>query len=145
MPAAVQDLFPFSPGKQLIDGSALALMVQQIFSITTGITAKAGGGVSGTQLTAYNNEVNTVAADNDSVVLPPAIPGSTVWINNNSAHSLQVFGNQSNQSNGGVADTIAAHSTQAQAAAATGVAQASALGALYKCTTLGQWKQLLSA
>lgn len=142
--SAIQDLFKsFTPGRQLIDGSDLQQLSQQLFSYANGIVAHAGGTqAAATNLTAANNEVTVCASDNDSVALPPAIPGSTVYINNNTGHTLAVYGQASNE-NTGAGDTIAAHNSNTQQPTATGVTQATTVPGIYKCTTAGQWKQFL--
>jgi len=141
--SALIDLFPsFIPGSRLVDGGECLQLAQLICSAKTGYTALAGGGQTGaTQLTATLNEVPNVASDNDSVMLPLAIPGRWVVVNNTSGHSLQVFGQPINPNNAGAGDTIAPNNSVTQAATGTGVAQATAVMAIYVCTTIGQWKQ----
>ena len=134
-------------GPVMPDGLDLQQMAQQVFSSATGIVAHAGGGQTlATPLTAALNEVDTVASANDSVMLPPAIPGTSVTvINAAAANSMQVFGVPSNIQNSNAGDTIAPHNSSTQAATATGVAHPAGYSASYYCTTLGQWKQDLSA
>lgn len=119
-------------------GQDLQNFVNIEFSSKNSIVAKAGGGQAGaTQLTAHYNELGTVATAADSVKLPAAIAGTEVFVNNAGAQSAQVFGQSG--------ETIAPNNSAAQAASATGVAQAAGYGAWYVCTTNGQWKQVLSA
>jgi hypothetical protein len=132
----------FIPGFRLIDGGDLASMASSLFSTKTSLTALAGGGQAGaTPLPATLNEVDTVVTNNDSVVLPLALPGQQIFVYNASAQTLAVYGQASNPSNGNAGDTIAAANSTAQQPTATGVTQATATLALYVCVTLGQWKQ----
>lgn len=109
----------------------------------TGITAHSGG----TQAAAFSldptkgfHRIDTVAAANDSVRLPPAIKGRCVVLVNNAAvNSMQVFGDST--------DTIN------DIATATGVAQAAQKTAEYYCavgadptnSVVGRWYRNLSA
>lgn len=123
---------PFAPGFALQDGSKLNAATGS--SWMAGIVAHSGGTQAAAfGLTAFLNEIDTVAADNDSVKLPPAEPGTEVIINNNGAHTLAVYG--------AGADTIAAQGSTAQQPAATGVTQTTGVSTNYICTTPGQWKQ----
>lgn len=133
--AQVTDLFPsFQQGSRLIDGGELEQQANLLFSTTTGIIAKAGGTqAAGTQLAAAYNLVETCVSDNDSVVLPQAIPGRKVSINNATGHTLAVFGLG--------ADTVAAFNSNTQQPAATGVTQATTIERSYTCYKAGQWKQ----
>lgn len=110
------------------------LQAQQ--SVTTGITAAAGGGqTNATALTSNLNVVSTVATAADSVKLPLAVAGLSVTVvNATAATSMQVFGSGT--------DTIN------DVATATGVAQAGAKSATYYCATsapAGKWYRVLSA
>lgn len=103
-----------------------------------GLTALAGGGQTGATITGYGvNTVTTVATAADSVALPPAAPGLTVFVKNTTATSMTVYGS-------GI-DTIDGIAT------ATGVAQAAGKGKLYYGTsstigaTGGTWVSLLGA
>lgn len=132
----------FVPGPRLIDGHDFATLFNASQSYAKGIVAHAGGGQAlATPLTAALNQIDTCASDNDSVMLPPAIPGLTVTINNNTAHTLAVFGVPDNVNNGDVGDTIAVQGSTVQAATGTGVTQATGVITTYVCTQLGQWKQ----
>lgn len=116
------------------------------FSAAQGLVALAGGGQTGaTLLPMYVNEVSTVVTAADSVMLPLAAPGAVVFVINDTATSMQVFGQPSNPNNSGVGDTIAAHGSAAQSATATGVAQAATIMACYVCFVVGKWKQMITA
>ena len=130
--------FNFQPGRALLDGSALQKLINILFSVKSGIVALAGGGqVGATPLPAKYNQVATVATAADSVMLPPALGGSEVWLDNLSAAAPQVFGQ--------VGDTIAAHNSAAQQPTATGVSHPASTLGCYVCTVPGQWKQSYSA
>lgn len=133
-------------GPGLVDKGTLRSLVNQLFSYSNGLTAQAGGTqAAALRLVSTINEVSTVATAADSVALPIAYPGSAIFLINDGANSMQVFGAPSNPSNGGAGDTIAAHNSVAQTATATGVPQASAAVAVYVCFALGKWKQFLTA
>lgn len=141
--ASVLAYFPsFQRGSRLVDGGDLLDMAQRIFGVTTGITALAGGGQDGaTQLNLGINRVDTVASGSDSVMLPPAVPGTTVTIYNNSANTLAVFGQGANMGGAAAGDTIAATNSNTQQATGTGVTQASTSVMDYVCMVAGEWKQ----
>lgn len=64
----------------------------EVTGALTGITAHAGGGqASATQLTAKFNTITTVASINDSVKLPTAIVGKTVYVLNGGANTVRVY------------------------------------------------------
>lgn len=98
------------------------------------LTALASGLQAGaTQLITGLNEVLTVAGANDSVQLPPAIKGATVYVANPSGQTLTVFGKS------GRTDTING------TAGATGVTQATTVHAVYFCPRDTVWYRILSA
>lgn len=100
--------------------------------VLNSVTALAGGGKTGaTPLTAAINRISVCATAADSVLLPPALKGIDVFVQNDGVASAQVFGQGT--------DTINAVAT------ATGVAQAAAKAALYVCYADGAWVRLLSA
>lgn len=145
--ASIMSQFPsFVRGLRLIDGEDLRALGNLLFSYNpVGITALAGGGqVGATPLPFAVNEISVAASANDSVALPLAVPAKCVWVNNDGAQSVQVFGQATNP-NTGVGDTIAPNNSINQAATATGVAQASAKIACYVCFAPGKWKQFLTA
>lgn len=111
---------------------AVQSVINQIHPIglDTAITAKAGGGQSGTDLkpTCAYHEVTTVATAADSVVLPPAMVGEVHFVKNSAALSMQVFAPTP-----GTIDSVAT---------ATGVAQAAGKGALYVCLVQGNYIRL---
>lgn len=110
-----------------------------VMSYRNGITAHAGGGKANA-VPLYKEDtcvqVATVASAADSILLPAnPLPGQIHLITNNGANSMQVFGANS--------DTIN------NVAAATGVAQAAGITAMYACFSVSagvaNWRRLLSA
>lgn len=141
--SSIFSLFPsFVPGPRLIDGGELQTLAQLLFGSKNGVVALAGGGATGApQINATFTQVATVASDNDSVVAPQALPGTTFYIDNAGGHTLAVFGLPTNPATG-VADTISARGGVTFAASVT---QATGVPAQYICTVAGQWKQGISA
>lgn len=119
---------PFPTGFRLIDGSTLNTNFgHPILSSQTGITATA----SGTQATAYQlttrvNNVTTVATAGDAIKLPANPLGKVVWVMNNGANYMQVFGSGTN--------TINAIAT------ATGIAQPVGALVAYVGITTTNWQ-----
>lgn len=135
----------FTAGKQLVDAGDLAALVNKLFSSATGLIATPGGTqAAALPLTATWNELDTVTTNSDSVMLPIALPGNFIYINNSTGQTLAVFGQLANSQNSNAGDTIAAHNSNTQQATATGVTQLTTVPALYVCTTLGQWKQFIT-
>lgn len=65
----------------------------EVFSAIGGLTAHSGGGkTSALALTHQINGVSTVAADNDSVLLPPALAGSLAIVTNSGANGMAAYG-----------------------------------------------------
>lgn len=142
LPAFITSLFSWNPGFALQDGNALQKLTNLVFSAQSGIVAHAGGGQAlATPLTAAFNQIDVCATNSDSVMLPPAIPGSQVTVYNASANTLAVFGVPANGANAGAGDTIAIEGTITQQPTATGVTQATAVITDYVCFKLGQWVQ----
>jgi hypothetical protein len=95
-------------------------------SVTDAITAHAGGGqASATALTTGLNRVTVVATAADSVRLPASAAGLEVWIVNDTANAMQVFGAST--------DTIN------NVATATGVSVAAGKTVVYRCPVAGKW------
>ena len=88
------------------------------------------------------SEVTVIASTNDSVQLPPAIPGAYVLVNASGANTLRIYaGAAPNISNGSALDQIVAHGTVALTANGTAVTIASGHTSDFVCTTPGRWKQ----
>jgi hypothetical protein len=100
---------------------------------TVGVVALAGGGRSAATplLSGGFNTVATVATATDSVVLPPAVQGMEIFVQNDGVAAMQVFANGADTING--------------TAGATGVAHAAGKLAIYVCHADGKWLRLLSA
>lgn len=95
-------------------------------SFQDNIVAQAGGGQGNAfQLAREISRVTAVATIGDSVKLPQAQPGLTVFVINHGANAMQVYGLGSDQ-----IDDVAA---------ASGVAQMAGSMCLYSCTTAGLW------
>lgn len=108
-------------------------------SVEVAITAFAGGGqTSARALTKRVNSIDTVATAADSVKLPLAVAGASVYLTNNTANSMQVFGAGTDTINIGAGDV----------ATATGVAHAANKTAEYICTKAapaGKWQRNMTA
>jgi len=130
-------------GAALQDSLDLTKFANYTLGGLTGLTALAGGGQAGATVLAYGwNEVDTVASNNDSVQLPPAIPNSFVFINNNGASTLAIYaGAGGNGANAGVADQMVAKTTTAKTAATSDITIATGHCTLFVCTTIGVYKQ----
>jgi hypothetical protein len=95
-------------------------------STTDGIVAHAGGGQTlAVPLVSKANRILTVATANDSVLLPPAIAGLVIRVNNASANAAGVFP----QNNGDIINALAVNTAFAQAQGTT----------VYTCYTTGKW------
>lgn len=134
----------FSPSARLIDGGEAQTLVQMLFSSAAapGITALAGGGVAGAPVLQYAvNLLSTVASAADSAVLPQALAGRTVYVDNEGAQSATIYAAPTNPSTG-VADQVVDTNSIVLAAS---VAVASGFLAQFTCTKAGVWKKLVSA
>ena len=123
---------------------AFGIMAGYQVPVLAGITALAGGGATGAPLlNGMFNSVDTVATGSDSVVLPPAVPGTFLFVlNNQASNALAIFPCQANAANGGVADTLAPASSSTYGTSQTLAANKYAL---IVCTALGKMKIMLSA
>jgi hypothetical protein len=114
--------------------------------VTNGITALAGGALTAATplLSTGMNEVNTVVTTGDSVVMPPAVMGSSVYVNaQNTAAGLSMkILAQANPFNNNVLDQFVAHGSVALVAGATGLVLLNGHVSLFICTTQGIWKQV---
>lgn len=111
----------------LVVSGALAL------EVTTGLTAKAGGGqASATQLNSGMNVLGTVATDADSTKLPAGTAGEIVYLFNGGAKSAQTF-------------TFAAGTINGVNGVTTGVAQASGTNGAYCCLSANTWTRIQGA
>lgn len=145
---SVTSLFQWVPGFALQDGGLLQQMSDRLFSATgaSPLTALAGGGLSALTplLSKGYNRISVCATNADSVVLPLAIPGTAVYVDNDGAADARVYAQTDNPDNADAADLIVAYNGLTGAAAAY-QSQATVKSALYVCTTLGYWKQSLFA
>jgi hypothetical protein len=117
---------PQSVGMSL---TTIAADTWTVMQSTAGLTALAGGGLSGaTQLKVGLNQVTTVATAADSVVLPTCIVGSIVLLTNAGANSMTVYAANSELINA--------------TAGATGIAQAAGVTNLYDCPATTHWYKM---
>ena len=78
--------------RQSLDTSDIPGAIRDLYTATNGITAFDGGGqADATPLTSAFNRVTVVATADDSVRLPPAVVGASVYVKNAGAESLDVF------------------------------------------------------
>jgi len=110
----------YTPSKQLVSGADINSINNQISGAVDGLVAKAGGGKAGaTPLTAHVNTIATAATAADSVILPKGFAGAEVWVINDGAEAVQVFGLDNDTING--------------VATGTGVSVAAASKTIFKC------------
>ena len=130
-------------GAQLIDAQDLTKLANYTIGANTGVTAQAGGAQAGSPVMQYSfNDVTVIASANDSVQLPPALPGAYVVVNAQGANTLRIYaGIAPNVQNGNVVDQIIAHGSTALTANGTAITIASGHTSDFVCTTIGQWKQ----
>lgn len=141
--STLRQLWPsFVQGERLIDGRDLLNLAGLVTSVQAGLTALAGGGATTTVIcNRFINEVSVCATNNDSVILPQALPGRTINIINDGAATLAIFPLQLNPATG-VADAIIASGSAASGASVT---QATTVTAAYYCISPGVWKQALQS
>lgn len=113
----------YTTSKQLIAGSDFNNVVAQLNSAEDAITATPAG----TQATSYQlksavNTIATVATAADGVKLPKGFVGLEVWIRNDDADAIQVFGYNPDTING--------------VATATGVVQNGSTTTIYRCNSV---------
>lgn len=132
----------FQDGLRLIDGGELRELAGSIQNAFAGLVATVGGtALTSTALHRALNTVSTSTGTNtDSLVFPPAIPGSVVYVENNTGNTIKLWAATTNPANSTTADLITAHNALSGAAAAS-ITQATTIFAQYTCTTIGFWKQ----
>ncbi len=97
-------------------------------SFMDNITAHAGGGQSSAYLvTTEISRVTTVATVGDSIQLPVAVQGLTLFVINHGANTVQIYGNN------------AAGDTIDDIATGTGVGQMVGSLCFFTCTSTGKW------
>lgn len=112
---------------ELTSGSGVSFLNHRKLLVQTGITANSGGGQgSAVALTGDMCYVTVCAAAGDSVLLPAAVAGLKIEVNNTGAASANVFPR--------TGETIAGGS--ANAAYAVGVGQTQ----VFSCNTAGAWQ-----
>ena len=128
-----------APGEGLKDGQSLATIMQWTMSgflIPTTVAGQANAAAP--VLNARINRVAAVAAANDPVQLPFAVPGlQVIVLNDDAANALKVYPNAgANPFNGGVVDTMVNNAGGASLSSTIN-AQASIS---YYCYKPGVWK-----
>jgi hypothetical protein len=93
---------PFSFGKKLFDGQNLdEAFASPTWSLANNVAAKASGtNVTSTQLTETINIVTSVPVTGAGVILPSAIPGRIVVLENTSGNDMTVFAKNNSTING---------------------------------------------
>ena len=83
----------FAPGYRLIDGNELnARIANPVWSTTSQVTATPGGSVStSVRITNAMSNISTAAVSGAGVVLPEALDGTILLINNASANTVIVY------------------------------------------------------
>ena len=147
---ATMPSFSRATGPTLIDGGDMTKFYGYNLGAQGGLTALAGGAVaSATQLNPGLNRVTTVASSNDSTVLPPAVPGTIVWIKNYGSNTMRIYANQANASNpdsngNAQADNMVASNATSTTASSSAITLASGHQSIFACTTLGLFDQILA-
>jgi hypothetical protein len=96
-----------------ISGANVVATSYHIRSITTGITSAGSTQGTATVLTKEINVVSTVSSGANGVVLPTAVAGMVLLINNTSANTLNVYPASGAAINSGSANTAYSHSSAA--------------------------------
>ena len=96
-----------------ISGANVVATSYHIRSITTGITAAGSAQGTATALTKEINVVGTVSSGANGVVLPTAVAGIVLIINNTSANTLNVYPASGAAINSGSANAAYSHSSAA--------------------------------
>jgi hypothetical protein len=114
--------------------------------VSNTITALAGGALTAATplLNTGMNEIDTVVTTGDSVVMPPAVMGFSVWVNcQNTAAGLSVkILGQANPFNSNLPDQFVLHGAVALVLGSTGCVLLNGHCSLFICTTQGIWKQV---
>ena len=134
-------------GLTLLDPADFTTLLGFLFGSKAGITAVVGGNqATGAQLIYGNNQIETsTPSGTDAAVLPAAVPGITIEVNNATANAVLMLGVASNPLNNGLGDTISANNSSVQQPTATGVSHSANTECSYMCFKSGTWKQMKSA
>lgn len=132
-------LHEWTGGPKLINGVNLVDLATQLFSVQDNIAAHPGGGQAGaTQLTAAYCDVSIVTTNNDSVMLPYAIPGSSLNLSNSSNFGMFVWAQPSNPYNGGLPDVYMSQNSNTPV---TNAGFGAGYVANFYCTKPGIWRR----
>lgn len=130
-------------GFQLVDGQWLRGLSDGLNrSVAIGITAHAGGTQAAAfQLPANRQmiEVDTVAAGNDSVLLPFSSAGTMLTVFNNGASTLAIYANPNNNALTGAPDVINKTTNTTSYTLTTGQS------AMFSCAKNGIWAAIKTA
>ncbi len=149
---------PIGPGAPNLSGLPGFSAVAGIAAGTQGGVATTTGVTAATQLTAYVNEIN-VSTTNAGVMLPPGTPGETVFVVNDTASVITVFGWCPQNAAGGLLttyqDTIAPATTSTYVSSVTVVSSGTAIfaciigesgntqGGGYAAANGAQWRRIV--
>lgn len=127
----------FPSGFRLVDAGDLQLLAALNNSAVAGLASTVGGtAVTSTPLSAALNQIDTSTGSNtDSLQMPPATPGQTVKIFNNTANTIKIWAQG--------ADMLL--DKGAIGAGATSITIATALLYEFSCLKAGFWKASSSA
>lgn len=129
----------YTSSRQLVSGADMNNIINQLNSVQNGVIAQADGTkANATQLNAAVVQVSTVAGAADSVKLPKGFAGLEVFVVNQGAQAMQVFGFGTDDING--------------AGTAVGVSQTADTKVIYRCIVgptmsapVAQWVTFTSA
>ena len=146
---ATMPSFSRATGPVLLDGGDVTKLYGYTLGAQGGLTAGAGGTIAAAISLAYGfNRVTTVASGNDSTILPPAVPGSVVWVKNYAAsNTLRIYANQANASHpdssgNAQADNMVAKGATSVTTSTSAITLAAGHMTAFICTTLGLFDQV---
>lgn len=92
-PKVMMDLAPSlrSPGFRLVEAGEVYTLFNSIYSVQAGIPARGTTQLTGFKLTAAINNINHSSGTDNSVVLPPGLPGKQIIVYNNTLNNINVF------------------------------------------------------
>ena len=148
---SIISLFPsfgYTAGPTVPNGAELSLLAQYTVGVDAAVVAHAGGTQAlGLQLPPAPPfvQIGTCATTGDSVILPPAIPGNFVFLVNQGAQTLDIYGIASNPQNGGAGDQIYPVNNATANSNATALTLAATHSTILICYVLGLWVQFFAS
>ena len=129
-------------GAQLVDAGDMTKMANYLMNPNNGVTALAGGGQTGATVLSYGyNETSVVASGSDSVMLPPAVPGTFCLVHSTvAANALAIYAQSAIQSALTTQDQIINKSAVTLIANGSAYSLTAGHTVLFVCTTQGRWK-----